>query len=320
MLLFVQTGPGQTAHIGTAKALEYGYGHTLDISDRFNYQINIVKYWSERLASIDVLAQVTGLSTCAGECKPDGSTPIRPGGFRNQVLNIGESYYRALYVGGIGHATPQWEWQVIYPFARPSKPVPSEGPATRCDVVFDTDGNDLGDPEGGIRRQPIIPGCVYPAITPVIEYSKSDIRADVARHIEAAQDSGLPGEPGGKPLTRLQDRAKKRQNGDTACPPRWARPTTPTVKSCDEYPFRSSHQGASTQQPQGTGRTFAPPNTSWCEMDPAWGVPTGVTGPSGWSSCMLEATQNTGAGRDLGSFYARNRVLDGDDFFVRIVP
>ena len=155
---------------------------------------------------------------------------------------------------------------------------------------------------------------------PTWEISKSGLYPTVAYHIEAAQNSGLPGAyPAGNVLNRLQSSTQRRQNGTTACPdaPQWIRPAS---KSCDEYPMRSTYQGASTQVPKGTGRTFAPPNTPWCEMDPAWNVPTGVTGPTGWSSCMLPATDNTGAGRLRWSFYSSNRVVDNDPFRVWPVP
>ncbi|WP_269112284.1 hypothetical protein [Lentzea aerocolonigenes] len=40
-------------------------------------------------------------------------------------------------------------------------------------------------------------------------------------------------------------------------------------------------------------------------MDPAWGVPTGVTGPGGAA---------------LDAFYSSKRVFDGDAFKVWITP
>lgn len=55
-------------------------------------------------------------------------------------------------------------------------------------------------------------------------------------------------------------------------------------------------------------------------MDAAWGVPTGVTGPTGWSSCMINANDNRSGGAALGAFYSSKRVLHGDAFKVWITP
>ncbi|MFK4101503.1 hypothetical protein ACI2L1_15760 [Streptomyces sp. NPDC019531] len=130
-----------------------------------------------------------------------------------------------------------------------------------------------------------------------------------------AQASGLPGAyPNGTPLTRLTDAALRQSNGDTACPqassggyPR------PTGYSCDEYPFRSTWQGAFTSAtPPNPGRTF-----DWCQIS---ALPQGVTGPNGWSACMIPATENSNAGsQDLRVFYNDNRVIEQDPFFVWIV-
>ncbi|WP_203838421.1 hypothetical protein [Winogradskya humida] len=148
-------------------------------------------------------------------------------------------------------------------------------------------------------------------------YSKGGQFGRLATHVEAAQQSGLPGAyPTGTPLRRLVDTVQKRLNGDTACPRVWVRPEG---RSCDEYPPRSTKQGPA-QPPTGTARTFAPPNTDWCEIDPAWNVPTGVTGPTGWSSCMLPARENSVGGSLLGGFYRTNRVLDNDPFFIWVQP
>ncbi|WP_221354336.1 NucA/NucB deoxyribonuclease domain-containing protein [Streptomyces beigongshangae] len=52
----------------------------------------------------------------------------------------------------------------------------------------------------------------------------------------------LPGKHGTKRyLTRLTDKAKIRQNRNTACPSSLERPAG---KQCDEYPFASTWQGA----------------------------------------------------------------------------
>ncbi|GAA4242455.1 hypothetical protein GCM10022254_75520 [Actinomadura meridiana] len=319
VLIYVRTPNGQLVYMGSAQALHYNFTYASEVTDYFNNQFSVERITCQRLGC-HPFSTVTAGAFCKGDCKLDYTTPLRPGRFIEGIRGTADSGWRSLYTDGIGHSEITWEWQVNYPGAVPSIPSPAIGPDTRCDGVFEDDGNVVGDPKDPARRAPWLPGCVFPLIIPTVEYSKTPgfgEYPEFAKHVEAAQQSGLPGAPGKTPLTRLQNRADRRRNGDRACPqrPTWERPPG---KSCDEYPFRSTHQGAFTQTPQGSARTFAPPNTSWCEMDPAWGIATGVTGSTGWSSCMLDAGQNSDAGTKLGLFYFKNRVLDGDPFHVRI--
>lgn len=145
-------------------------------------------------------------------------------------------------------------------------------------------------------------GCVHPGFAPSVGFSVSGAAADVAVHIYSAQQSGLPGRYGSAPLNYLGNSTLSDQNGRTACPNDWTRPSG---KTCDEYPFKSTYQGASTGG--GSGRTF-----SWCNVP----LPTGVTGPTGFSSCMVPAGSNSSQGGTLGAFYTANRILDGDAFYA----
>jgi len=303
---------GEPVLIGTAKALEYGYAYTSDLIDRFAFQLTVTKYWGER-AGNSPLAEVDGTAFCFDDCKPDGgSVRLQPGRFQNDVRNDGDSFWLSTRSepGGIGYPTPEWEYNVTYLGAVPSEPAFVQPPQIRCDNAFSDDGDDSGDPGVGLRAT-LGAGCVFPGITPVMTYSKTGAYPTLAEHIDDAQNSGLPGKyPSGTVLTRLQDAVKKRENGTKACPPAWARPDE---KTCDEYPFRSTYQGAA--QTTGSARTF-----SWCDMDPAWNVPTGVTGPDGWSSCMIDKADNRNGGAALGAFYSSNRVLDKDPFWVEITP
>ncbi len=97
------------------------------------------------------------------------------------------------------------------------------------------------------------------------------------------------------------------QNRRTACPQSFLRP--PDGRSCDEYPFASTHEGAFTGG--GTGRTFA-----GCSVT---AYPTGVTGPTGFSVCMIDPSENSSAGATMnGRLYRPYRVLDGDGSWVGI--
>ncbi|TDD78029.1 hypothetical protein E1293_24950 [Actinomadura darangshiensis] len=312
---------GVWQQVGTALALEYSFAYTSDLIDRYAFQLTVRKYWGRGAGNFEGWFSVVAGAYCTNDCKEsNGGTGLRPGRFDRGVVNDAESYWestRSSEPGDIGYSYPSWEWHVDGLGFVPTQARTTTTPLIRCDNAFSTDGNESGDPETFAARQPTVgAGCVFPRATPVMTYSKTGSYPTLAAHIEAAQNSGLPGKyPDGPTLTRLQDPVKKRANGRTACPPSWVRPTG---KSCDEYPFRSTKQGASTQEPQGTARTFAPPDLAWCEMDSAWGVPTGVTGPTGWSSCMIPKDDNSQGGAQLSPFYHGNRILDGDPFLVRI--
>ncbi|WP_124341824.1 NucA/NucB deoxyribonuclease domain-containing protein [Cellulomonas algicola] len=152
------------------------------------------------------------------------------------------------------------------------------------------------------------PGCVNPYFDPTITYSRAAV-PQFARHVEAAQASGLPGLS--TPLHRIVDEIDIRKNGDKACPASLPRPKTPYAHECDEYPFRSTYEGAYT----GGGYTIYPRTHSWCQVSLA-GQTTSL-GPMGYSICMIKDTDNSRAGGLLGSFYRSQRVLHMDAFYVR---
>ncbi|MFC9282808.1 NucA/NucB deoxyribonuclease domain-containing protein [Streptomyces collinus] len=171
---------------------------------------------------------------------------------------------------GQGQGTAHWTF--TNPKWAPTNDVTRSQPAVRCDNALP-----------GTSKI----GCVMPYI-PVMVYAKGGPYPELAKHIEYAQNTKhLPGKYGTtKYLTRLTDKAKIRQNRSKACPSSRHRPPG---KQCDEYPFASTWQGAST----GSG------NFSWR---------------------MIDATQNEEGGKALGRFYLYNRVLDKDKFLVWIKP
>uniref|UniRef100_A0AAU2UXH7 Uncharacterized protein n=1 Tax=Streptomyces sp. NBC_00003 TaxID=2903608 RepID=A0AAU2UXH7_9ACTN len=319
---------GEPIDVGTAKHLETSFVYMSGDIDDFADQIRITKYFAERAGTLDFwgLQQIHGWATCSGDCKPISDSGLKPGNYKRDQNNDGESYWEPTHdeVGAITHLAPTWNYFITAAGFEPSTTVTvPPPPQVRCDNAFSTDGNDMGDYTPGLSANAVFgAGCAVPVYVPTWIIYKNGLYPTVGWHVEAAQNSGLPGKyPTGDPLHRLTDSGKKRQNGDRACPPSptWVRPAN---KQCDEYPMRSTYEGASTATPQGTARTFAPPTQTtpsgdqWCEMDAAWAVPTGVTGPSGWSSCMLPSTDNSHQGAFLGGFYKTNRVLDNDPFRV----
>lgn len=151
-------------------------------------------------------------------------------------------------------------------------------------------------------------GCVIPNIPGVAGFSQSVVPQFV-QHVYGAQMSGLPGRLSTNTyLTKLDNSTLQNQNGNKACPSSLTRPATGEW-DCDEYPFRSTYQGASTG-----GGTQAR-SLSWCQMpDPA------RTGSSGWSRCFINRTQNRSAGATLVNFYRAERIFDTDPFQVGYLP
>jgi hypothetical protein len=141
---------------------------------------------------------------------------------------------------------------------------------------------------------------------PVMTYALGGPYPELAAHIRDAQASGLPGAyPYGDPLTRLVDEGLQEANRNAACPGSYPRPEG---KSCDEYPFASTWQGAAIGG--GQPRTFG-----WCQVDPPQ---PHSTGGDGYSVCMINDWQNTAGGSELGRFYSSNRLITGDPFRVWI--
>ncbi len=154
--------------------------------------------------------------------------------------------------------------------------------------------------------RPRLAGCVFQSVSGLSGISQSAAPA-YAQHVYGAQLSGLPGRLStGTVLTRLQDVTKKRANYNLSCPTSLVRPAG---YSCDEYPFQSTYQGASTG-----GGTLAR-TLPWCQVP---GVQR--TGPSGWSRCMIPAGDNSSGGGQLSASYSSERLLDGDPFQVGYLP
>lgn len=126
-------------------------------------------------------------------------------------------------------------------------------------------------------------GCVNAHFTPTFVLSAAAF-PQVAAHVSLAQLTlvhhwGWEGH--GPPLHRTTNKALQNANGNAACPA--SRPR-PAGMSCDEYPFRSTLEGAAHSS-----------DFSW-----AW----------------VDRDQNSRAGSDLSAFYGRDRVLNGDAFWV----
>lgn len=145
-------------------------------------------------------------------------------------------------------------------------------------------------------------GVVFPAMS-YLTFSLQDAKAPQSiLHIWLAQHhpdltypivagKTIPGYDAAHPLTRLADKAQAQVNRDVStaiC--RRLDPTYGRAKGtdCDEYPFASTYEGAARAH--------------------------------GDSSVMiLPAGDNRSSGSRLGNWYAIDRVLDGDPFFIKVV-
>ena len=155
---------------------------------------------------------------------------------------------------------------------------------------------------GGYLHNPVRPGCVVPWYAASVVYSQSRYPS-LSSHVSRAQASGLPGRSYLDPLYRSTDPQDESTNRSLAC---GDAPSVP-AKSCDEYPLATTYNGL---RYGGTRRTF--------DGSQKINAPTGVTGRTGASACMITATENSAQGGLMSGFYYNFRVLDTDTFLVEI--
>ena len=153
-------------------------------------------------------------------------------------------------------------------------------------------------------------GCVFPVYVGGVDYRGPYGGADIPQavgHIQAAAGAGLPGTSLSRPLHRIASVDDRNANRAIACPrtASIANPRKVPGRSCDEYPFASTREGAASG---GPGRTFNP-NCHVPDLQSSGSS-------TGYSVCMIDASQNNLGGSKLGVFYGQGRYIDGDAFFV----
>ncbi|MEW2289673.1 NucA/NucB deoxyribonuclease domain-containing protein [Streptomyces sp. NPDC047841] len=249
----------------------------------YSYSERDIKAWAYQVELVQVSASgdavgssAKGKGTCSGKCKvTESKFPSQAMGGDKEA--VGQFFFdttiKASPKGdkGTGQGTAHWSFNNSR-WSGPTNDITLSQPPVRCDNALP-----------GTSKI----GCVMPYI-PEMVYSKTGEYPELAKHIEYAQNTKhLPGKHGTtKYLTRLTNKDKIRQNRNKACPS--SRPR-PAGKQCDEYPFASTWQGAST----GGGQF------SWR---------------------MINAKQNEEGGKALGRFYLYNRILEKDRFLVWIKP
>lgn len=229
----------------------------------------------------------SGTFWCSGKC--DGKS----GSFPSRTLGINTTHYAvgsvdpAWATGKKGTTTTNWSFAIRAASSSSPATVTALSRKQRCDNAY----------SGASGR-----GCVVDGYKPSVNYSQSGAYPEFVAHVKKALNSGLAGSSSSKPLTRETNSTVVNRNRSVACP---SSLTRPSGHSCDEYPFASTTQGAASG---GSARIF-----SGCHLTTKSG-----TGSVGYSRCMINATQNSGAGGVLSAFYRSNRILDGDQFWVKI--
>jgi len=155
--------------------------------------------------------------------------------------------------------------------------------------------------EGQLRTAPIrcdnisyikYMGCIVPSDKPEFILSRSPSAGvpESADHIAYAQRhlSGSPGSRSmGYPLTRHYWGSKANLNRRAALRQCRAQFGSWTGQDCDEYSFSSTNQGCSFRS---------------CHVD------------------IINSSDNRRSGGMLGAFFASKRIMNGDAFWVGIVP
>jgi hypothetical protein len=262
--------PRTGATTGTLNYLVRAYAYSGRDVKNWAYQVELMQVSATGSA---VGMSASGRATCAGKCKVTDSK------FPSQTMSASKDAVGQFFLettintatkGQVGEGQASAAWVFNKPGVSQSNEIALPTPPVRCDNALP-----------GTSR----PGCTMPYI-PEMVYNKAGEYPELARHIEDAQNvKNLPGKHGTvNYLTRLTNRDKIKQNRNASCPSSIPRPA---LASCDEYPFASTWQGAST-------------------------------GGGSYSMRMIDAKQNSAGGRALGNFYLYNRIIEKDRFLVWI--
>jgi hypothetical protein len=132
-------------------------------------------------------------------------------------------------------------------------------------------------------------GCAYPSfVDNIFDVSAANPKiAPAAEFMADAQNeiTNHAGQPSSDtPLQRTTNKDIKKDNREVACKGVTSKPGN----SCDEYPFATTYQGAAQ-------------------------VPVGD-----WKSKSLKASANSLVGSYLSTFVLKNRIMDGDPYYVNI--
>ncbi|UQS22836.1 hypothetical protein L1857_08400 [Amycolatopsis thermalba] len=289
-LTTTRTVNGVTTKTGELMMNVYDYEFSSPDLPSWQHQIGVAPMsgWGDAAT-----ASVSGSMTATNQCTTQGPNtfPIQSLSPTNGVLREGYAgaTTTATAVGAIGNCTTTWNLVFTTPGYNPVTTT-SSLEEVRCDNATGANG-----------ARPARVGCVVWWFPAQVLYSQSSYPS-LASHVSRAQASGLPGASFAAPLHRTSDPTRTSTNRNLACG------DAPSIAglSCDEYPLASTYEGLASG---GTRRTF-----DNCNIN----APTGVTGPTGASACMITATENNAQGGIMVGFYYDNRVLEADPYRVGV--
>lgn len=250
--------------------------------------LKVIDQLSARLGALTGVApsftyRGTGMLSCGNNCK-DATSMDPYGKFNKYLSQTSWATSAASYIADVAYGTavrPRASWKLTLTAPRVGlfANFGTLAIQPRCDNKVMAD---------------MSPGCVFTQVTPTFKFGPSSNAGQVALHVQAAIASGLP-----SVLTRATQ-AQINLNRGKACPdslPKF------DYRSCDEYPFASTAQGA------GTGYPARVPNQKLCGYAFIAG-----SGPNGFSRCAVSDFDNTRHGSMTSSFYRSQRILPGDKF------
>ncbi len=262
-------------------------------SDRWLHSLHFKIHYAWGTASN--AASLHGRADCGLDCEHVGfSFNAGPAGLAG-IERAGSATFGTPFhgVNAIWHASSAWSWWWSIPGLPDSNEATWRAPEHRCD-----------DTLGSSTR----PGCTYESVVPIHQINPGYPKYH--RHISLALAHNMT-----RFLTRTTRGEINDANYARACPASYERPDG---HQCDEYPFRSTYNGAASQP---YGRKFQILN--WNNGLPEFlcYVPLPVRTPGdggGYSACMIPAGENSQGGIELGLFYYDHRVIDGDVFEVKV--
>jgi hypothetical protein len=278
---------------GTMDFNFYNYIYAAGDNTTWANQIEISPW---RITGTAADLSVTGNAVCTWSCpQMTRNSNFLPQTSTLTTSSYGESFFTWTGVpGDVTRVSPQWDVYFDAPTIVGATVLmtTNPAPAMRSDDALPN----------------VVPGCAIPDVVTGSAYYSLSQFPTFGAHVAAAQASGLPGGQYPYPLHRLVNSVLQEQNRDTACPKNASLPR-PDGFSCDEYPFASTFEGASTGG--GTART-----QDWCQVTLP-GVPS--TGSVGYSICMINAAENSLAGSLLQSqVFKPYRIIDRDAFYVAV--
>jgi hypothetical protein len=255
-------------------------------------------------------------ATCGSGCKIANNFP------KNSPVEVGVKGTLVYSESVASGAVNQTDTFYTLDFAAPNF-VPLQPPQWNTPLIYRCDNI--------IKNQRA--GCVFPAYTSTLKYSRTTSGASAAM-IQWAQQhlSGHWGRQGtGQPLTRLADTTKASTNRTTICKKAWVSKGTKIggdfgdTDSCDEFPFAATYQSGALHGVKSgkqcaqvtaveTGKKGQTEAQRWNSVKPLGTV----TGKEACIRGHIPNKLNGVTGGAYGNFINQQRLLDRDSFWVTV--